>query len=332
VRARPLWALAISLLLVACGDGPSEPSITVSLDPAAVPTLLVGDDVTLTTTVSPPGPLVTWTSSSPSVATVDGGYIEALRPGTSWVVASAGGSADSLSVTVTPRPGGFAAAEVDYFLEIAFGFEFGNASEVVRKWPGDIRIRVNGNPNAQDRATLESVVGDINELAATADMLLVDELPMVELHFAPQAQFPSILSSWVPGNVGYFSVWWDASQHFTEAVILISTDVDQDVRDHIIREEVTQTLGLAQDSFRYAESIFYQAFSTVTRYADVDEAVIEMLYRPEVVVGMGKTEAGQVVRRLLRQGQSLSPGPALSSTRVARGKPGSGSGSNVERP
>jgi hypothetical protein len=234
-------------------------------------------------------------------------------------------------VTVVPRPGGFDAAEVDYFLEVALGFEFGGASEIVRKWPGDIRVRVNGDPNEQDRATLEAVMAEINELTPTVDMLLVDDEPMVEVHFAPQSQFPSILSSWVPGNVGYFSLWWDASQHFTQGVVLISTDIDQELRNHIIREEVTQTLGLAQDSHRYSESIFYQAFSTVTQYAAVDEAVIEILYRPEIMAGMDQIEAGRVVRMLVRQGPWAAPGPAVAATRATAGVAGSGSGSHSGR-
>ena len=53
MRRRPLWAISISVLMVACGgDGPSGPSLTVTLDPGTVPVLLVGDDVTLTASVS----------------------------------------------------------------------------------------------------------------------------------------------------------------------------------------------------------------------------------------------------------------------------------------
>ena len=319
------------ILMVACGDGPSGPSLTVVIDPGALSDLLVGDDATLTVSISEPASFATWRSSDSTVATVSDGFVEALRPGVTWVVASSGGAADSVSVTVIARPGGFTAAQVDYFLEIAFGFEFGGASEIIRKWPADIRIRVNGNPNEHDRTILESVLGDINALTATADMLLVDDEPMVELHFASTSRFPDILSSWVPGNVGYFNVWWDGSQHFTRAVILIATDVDQELRDHLIREEVTQTLGLAQDSFWYAESIFYQLFSTVTRYAPVDEAVIRMLYRPEVLVGMDRSEAGRVVRKLTRQGLFNARSLAALRTGFLGGRPGAGSGSHGVR-
>ena len=47
--------------------------------------------------------------------------------------------------TTTPT-----AEVLDYFLEIALGVEFGETSPVIRKWSGDLRIQVHGNPTADD--------------------------------------------------------------------------------------------------------------------------------------------------------------------------------------
>jgi hypothetical protein len=199
---------------------------------------------------------------------------------------------------------------------------------VVRRWSIGPRLRVNGSPTARDRLTLNQVLEEINALTTTVDMALVDTLPSVEVHFAPQATFPGLLPNYVPGNVGFFSVWWDATQHIYRAVVLISSDIDQPARDHILREEVTQILGLMRDSFRYPDSIFYQNWTLVSEYAPVDEALIEMLYRPELPTGTPPAEAVRLLRTLTRTGPAAVDVPDEGTPSRARrpGRPGMASG------
>ena len=47
---------------------------------------------------------------------------------------------------------------------------------------------------------------------------------------------------------------------------------------HLLREELTQSLGLFNDSWDYPESIFYQCWTTTTEYAPIDRELIDMLY------------------------------------------------------
>jgi hypothetical protein len=47
---------------------------------------------------------------------------------------------------------------------------------------------------------------------------------------------------------------------------------------HLLREELTQSLGLTNDAFDYRESIFYQKWTETTEYAPIDRKLIEMLY------------------------------------------------------
>ena len=192
------------------------------------------------------------------------------------------------------------ADEIDYFLDIALGFEFGGAPRIVRKWRSDVRLRVNGGPSVTDNQTMTQVIEDINALTSTVDIVSVVDAPMIEVHFVPERQFASILPNWVPGNVGFFAVAFDAQQYINRAVVLISTDINQDLRNHLIREEVTQSLGLGRDSPSHPESAFYSQFSLTTTFAPIDEAIVELLYRPELTVGMDAATAGPVARRLVR--------------------------------
>lgn len=191
----------------------------------------------------------------------------------------------------TIRPG----EALDYFTEVAFGSEFGDGAREIRKWAVDPKISVHGNPNRADLATLNKVVTELNEIIGSINIEVVEVGGNVDLHFAPERQFAAIEPSVVPGSSGFFWMWWEGGGTITNGRVLVSTDVHQPLRNHIIREEVTQMLGLMNDSFSYSDSIFYERPSMVQSYSVLDEHLIEMLYRPEITVGMNVDQARAVI-------------------------------------
>lgn len=302
-RPRPILlrlSLACAVFVGACSDAGPETELVIE-SPGSTE-VVVGESLALTVTASGEVGRVSWASSDPYVAVVSAGAVEALRPGTTVVTASASGAgSDEITITVVARPDGYAAEEIDYFTEIAFGAEFEDPTPLLRRWrvgSGPL-IRINGSPNAEDLEVVDSVVAEINRLAPVA-IELVAESPTAEMHFVPESEFDDILPQAPSGNVGLVWLYWDASQHLIQSVVLIATDIEQGHRNHIIREELTQMLGLLRDSHRYPESIFYQPFSLVTGYLPIDRAVIDLLYRPELEVGMTASEAARAARLLIR--------------------------------
>jgi len=177
-------------------------------------------------------------------------------------------------------------AEIDYFLEVALGSEFEQNAAVIRKWTQDVGIQVSGAPTAEDLETLDDVVADLNALIDPIEIRVLADREgdaKTEIIFAPSSEFGDLEPNYVPDNLGFFYVRWSSSCAMTSARILISTEgVTQQERSHLIREELTQTLGLMRDSYAYPTSIFYQDWTDVTEYAPIDETVIEMLYRPDI--------------------------------------------------
>ena len=49
---------------------------------------------------------------------------------------------------------------------------------------------------------------------------------------------------------------------------------------HLLREELTQSLGLANDSYLFDDSIFQQSWTNVTKYSQMDKDIIRLLYHP----------------------------------------------------
>ena len=307
------WVAA--LLLAGCGDSSTAPLVELFIEGPVQSPLLVGDQVQLEAVLSDPSAPgeISWASSDTAVALVDErGYLKAQRPGTASISARLKKASSSVPVTVLPRTGGYTADEIDYFQEIAFGFEYGSASDVIRKWGENPRLQVFGTPTQEDLTVLDDVILDLNTLMEEVQVELVDSDPTVEVYFAGVSDFPGLLPSYVPGNSGYFSIWFDAVQQIYRSVVLVASDEgEQEDRSHILREEVTQMLGLGRDSWTYVGSIFYQGWTTTQEYDPIDEALIEMLYRPELLRGSAYRPAVDVLRTLTRRGWAGVATPVL---------------------
>lgn len=196
-------------------------------------------------------------------------------------------SSSQTPASETPMSRTWTEEQIDYFEEIAFGAEYGDSVPNIVKWVKDVRIKVIGQPTAEDRATLEQVIQELNELVQGIKIILNSDNYNVEMYFVPESEFSRYESNYRPVNYGFFWYWWNNNYEITRGRVLISTTgMTQRQRNHIIREEVTQLLGMAQDSYQYPESIFYQGWTETINYADIDKAVIRMLYQPSIRPGM----------------------------------------------
>ena len=84
----------------------ATPVTSITLDRSTV-SLKVGQSVTLTATVNPSDATdktVTWTSSNPSVATVENGIVKAIKVGSATITAKAGDKTATCAITVEATP------------------------------------------------------------------------------------------------------------------------------------------------------------------------------------------------------------------------------------
>lgn len=184
--------------------------------------------------------------------------------------------------------------EIDYFTEIALGTEYGGAAPIC-KWTDAIRVKVTGTPTEDDLTTLDQVITELRGLTGLG-MRIVDDEENVNIYFIPESEFKNYIPSYVEGNWGYFSYYTRSDGEIWGAQIGIDTVLtDQLSRSHLLREELTQSLGLGNDSYEYEDSIFYQGWTLVQDYSDMDKKVIELLYRDNILIGMEKDEILEVL-------------------------------------
>ncbi|MBU0530017.1 DUF2927 domain-containing protein [bacterium] len=191
----------------------------------------------------------------------------------------------------------FTQEEIDYFIEIALGAEFGNETPVIKKWTNDIRIKINGDPTEADRQTINNIVNDLNELITVIKIKLVEKNENLVIAFSPESEFSSIDPNYVPTNYGFFwALWHDDNFVIYDTSILISSaKITQKERSHLIREELTQSLGLMNDSNKYKNSVFYQEWTDVTDFSEIDKSIIKLLYQKKVKPGMSKEQVLKVL-------------------------------------
>lgn len=210
-----------------------------------------------------------------------------------------------------PTPATYSAEAIDDFFAVAFGGEFADYPDAhyLRRWVGPIRLQVFGKPTAADRQTLDRIVGELNQLLRQSQgeatpiqiQILADGSPdgqaNAKMYFVPRSEFRRVEPNYVEGNMGFFYVWWNSRLEMERSRILISTTgVDQTARSHLIREELTQSLGLMNDSWRDPESTFYQGWTLTQDFTDRDREAIRLLYDPRFHPGMSQEAVAAKLR------------------------------------
>ena len=200
-------------------------------------------------------------------------------------------------------------AVIDYFKEIALGFEFGNSTEVTRRWESGMRIFVGGTPTLALTDELNLIIAEINTLTNSAsfsaqivnDSTLSNYYTFFGSGDAYARMFPD-LSNLITSNWGLLTMFWNGSQQLYTGYMYVDIfRANASERKHLLREEITQSLGLARDSDTYPESIFQQSFDTkVTTYAEIDEALIRLLYHPDMNVGLNETQIDERLRQIIK--------------------------------
>ncbi len=210
---------------------------------------------------------------------------------------------------ISTNPNAYNERVVGYFKEIALGFEFGNASEITRRWEGHMKIFVGGQQTPALLAELKKIIVEINNLTTTEFMieLVSDTLQSnFYIYFGSGNSYASIfpsVSDLVPSNFGLFSVFWDSSNELIGGYMYVDIfRANLIEQKHILREELTQSLGLAKDSDWYSDSIFQQAYSATTEYSKIDQDLIRLLYHPKMKIGLDRNEVDVVLRAILLDG------------------------------
>lgn len=193
-----------------------------------------------------------------------------------------------------PSPyGNYSEEAVNYFLKIGLCPEFGTCKRpLVKKWTSDVRIKIHGNYNDRDEEELDSIIHELSELTGLS-IKKVTKDANINIYYTAQSKFKEYISQYNEDDPqdGLFAVFPDANHVYYKAVICIEDRLDQLRKLHLLREELTQSLGLPNDSELYSNSVFQQNPQyKPTEYSNLDREVIRLLYDRNIHPGMGAEE------------------------------------------
>ncbi|KAB1158544.1 DUF2927 domain-containing protein [Tenacibaculum aiptasiae] len=196
---------------------------------------------------------------------------------------------------------------IEYFKEVALGFEFGNASKITRKWNSDLNIFIGGEKNKELITELEKIIKEINELVTDGFKInIVNDSSQSNYYifFGSGYEYAQLYPSQVnlvESNWGLFSVSRNSQNQLIKGKMYVDIYRANLVEQkHLLREELTQSLGLARDSKKYPESIFQSEWTTTNKYALIDRDLIRLLYHPDMSVGLTETQVDKVLKEILR--------------------------------
>lgn len=185
------------------------------------------------------------------------------------------------------------ASEIEQWAqEVLLNREYRTADDtdkVIRRWVTSPTVSIFG-PTPERTPMVEHAVKEINSALKSAtrvQLKLVEpqaDDAAIKVHFMPFGDFAGFCRErdllFTGRDYGCFYTKWDKKDRITSAHILIATDKSYGkVLQHLILEELTQSLGPMNDSAFKPDSIFYSARSAVTRFSADDRKLLQLLYQ-----------------------------------------------------
>ena len=191
----------------------------------------------------------------------------------------------------------------NYFYEIALGAEYGSNDVTIKKWTSDINIYCDGEWNNELLRELDTIINDLTPLMGSVKINVVKQ--KWAANFIAYIGSPTIYSTsiepktapYIRYNSAMFWIYWSGRNHIYKGSMWIDPTFSEKQLKHVLREELTQSLGLMNDSWKYTNSIFYQGNSGwVTSYSDIDKQIIKILYSDRIRPSMSKGAVKQTIQ------------------------------------
>jgi len=145
-------------------------------------------------------------------------------------------------------------------------------------------IYVVGNKKPYLIEELNKIINDLNNLINPINIKIVDTKSKCNMlvFLGTVRDYSKITKDILErSNVNGFGVIYSDLQYnitYSEAFVNLGKVKDIKRQKHILREEITQAMGLTNDTHQYFNSIFYQGYSIVTEYTNLDKEVIKLFY------------------------------------------------------
>ena len=177
----------------------------------------------------------------------------------------------------------------EYYNEICHYTEFSGKLNEPFKFKKDVYIYVVGD-NKPDYLMKElyKVVDELNVLIESVEIYITNDRNKENalVYFGDPDEYVKYMDK--PYRRKFLKSNWGAAwvtPHSYNEDEIGSVDIFVNVKEsteifarHLIREELTQSLGFPNDSYEWEDSIFYGSYSDVLEFSDLDKQIIRKHY------------------------------------------------------
>lgn len=175
----------------------------------------------------------------------------------------------------------------EYYEEVTSGSEISGFSTQKIKFYKDVKIYVYGEKNDTLISELNKIVSELNDLIESVNIEIISDSTKanVKVYFGSADYFCSKRSDKLVHDLSKYAqgfvLAFPCNEVLNGSSVFINTDVIDNMtrKKHVLREELTQAFGFCHDSYKYPTSIFYELYSDVTSYSEIDKAIIVKHYK-----------------------------------------------------
>jgi len=215
---------------------------------------------------------------------------------------------------------------IEYFKEIALNTEYNDNPQRVIKWRDPMFLFVyKEKEHDRQMAIIDKTIENINDLASdgfkieitndisksNAFLYLCEKSRVQEL--APK--FYDLLNdetiTYEYTGMSYVEFEW-SNFVIDKALIFIDANASIGEQGSAIVEELTQSIGLLNDSEKYPNSIFYEKEDSIENkeYSLMDINLIRFLYDDKMKPGFGDRTVEVVIKKILQEEKTTLPARA----------------------
>lgn len=205
---------------------------------------------------------------------------------------------------------------INYFKEIALKSEYDDNPEKVIKWNEPMMLFIVKEAEFKSQiSVIEKTIDKINQLAtdgfriAITNNILESNSVLYMCNKERVAEldpyFYRILNEGIDYKISglAYSEFNNTTFIIDKSLIFINSEESIDIQEATILEEITQSIGLAFDSEKYSNSVFYKnkagLDTLIKEYSVIDEDIVRLLYHPKMKPGIDSTQVEQLIKKYL---------------------------------
>lgn len=195
--------------------------------------------------------------------------------------------------------------ERNQFYQVALNAEFGKTIKGITKWNEDLRVFIKNPKEYQLVNEFDIIAKEINDISSTIKIkrVIYENEANFVIFFSSKdvyAKYEPTAKDYIEDNYGLFFVY-----DFENIIYKGSMYVDVyrteaiECQKHLLREELTQALGLMNDHNGSVDSIFYQGWGCKPSYTLSDLKMIKLFLSNNIKAGMNKIEIEEYLNSLM---------------------------------